>query len=511
MNIAYQGYFLKEGLISLGHNIFDLSLKPGDDINIMLDKFKKEIDFVLLELWGAFTFPVHIAKCAHKLIAYCIDSPINEFWAADYCKSFDHVFVDQQSSVKFFEARGVKATWLPLCAQSSYFANFFEKEHDLSFVGTINSNRIKRQNLISFIKKRYGMSTFFGKSFEETKNIFSKSKITLNENLFPGLTLRVFQALAAGTVVLTEGGDKNETALFRHGEHLIYYDHVNIGNAIEKILSSPAAAREIAAHGQEVCHSFHTSQRRAAELLAALEDARQCLSPDEKGWGQTQSRHRHAMRYGGNLTGIIQEYRDFAEKGIHVAEAITELGDIAARRGDRAKARELYRMGGELNNSPWPWVKLAILEAKDGNFAQGRQALDRAGRVFSQEEHACGQQQPIGDALTDILFQAGRLYFMGDLRFDMGFQKNFIDPAPSTAFEMYEDAWKIRPHPAIMDSMLECLAAYGLEGELLPFLLDGIRLGALSDIQILRAADIAAHYYDEETANVIISAYRRAI
>ena len=147
MNVVYQGFFLREGLIRLGHNVIDLSFSDGDDINDKLECVECRIDPVVLELWTLKKIPINLHKCKYTLVAYSIDSPLNEFWFCEMSRIFDHVFVDQKSSVRSLKQKGVQARWLPLCAQTKDFRHAPpKKKYDIMFVGNTSGYRVKRNN-----------------------------------------------------------------------------------------------------------------------------------------------------------------------------------------------------------------------------------------------------------------------------------------------------------------------------------------------------------------------------
>ena len=51
-NIAYNGFFLKEGLQSLGHTLIDLSPYREKNLTQTLASFDTQVDIVLVEFFG---------------------------------------------------------------------------------------------------------------------------------------------------------------------------------------------------------------------------------------------------------------------------------------------------------------------------------------------------------------------------------------------------------------------------------------------------------------------------
>lgn len=184
MNIVYQGGFLKEGLHLLGHTVIEIAFSNDDDINERIASLGVHVDIVLLELWSHKNIPSGLHACRRRLVAYCIDSPINAYWQSEICKVFDDVFVDQKATVFHFAKQQIKAKWLPLCAQMSYFRDIHTKKiYDILFVGNTSHYRIKRNNLLTFLKRHFSLHIYQNISSIKMLDLFSQSKIVLNENL----------------------------------------------------------------------------------------------------------------------------------------------------------------------------------------------------------------------------------------------------------------------------------------------------------------------------------------
>ncbi len=203
MNIVYQGSFLREGLQQLGHRVFPVSFARDRTLDEQVDAACADPDFVLIELWGDTNLPTGLSESRHRLVAHCIDSPLNEYWISELGKVFDDLFVDQLSSVAALAREGLRAVWLPVCVSESAFRQPARKEHDIAFVGRFSPERVKRLNIVTALRRRYPVCVTEGVSAAVMADIFARSRIVLNENLFSGLTLRVLQGMASGSPVLT--------------------------------------------------------------------------------------------------------------------------------------------------------------------------------------------------------------------------------------------------------------------------------------------------------------------
>ena len=228
MNILYYGNLLQDGLRRLGHTLFTVPPDPHADIEAVIAAAPAPVDMVLIELWRTF-LPARLERCPVPLAAWCVDSSLNEFWHMPCAPLFDHVFVDQQDSVTRYARQGIKAHWLPFFAQIGDFRPCdTRKEYDLVFVGRTPPERTKRNNILRLLQQYFTFPVVEGLSVREMSDLFARSKVVLNENFFSGLTARVFQGMAACSLVFTEAGGVGVADVFADGKHLVCYDSSTI-------------------------------------------------------------------------------------------------------------------------------------------------------------------------------------------------------------------------------------------------------------------------------------------
>ena len=84
-------------------------------------------------------------------------------------------------------------------------------------------------------------------------------------------TIRVFEALACGIALISAPWNDNER-LFRDGDFMFVRDHREMTQAIESLLTDPAAAQAQALHGLETILSRHTCRHRAEQLMDICEE-----------------------------------------------------------------------------------------------------------------------------------------------------------------------------------------------------------------------------------------------
>jgi len=479
---------------------------------MILKELPHPTDLVLLDLFGQTVLPLNLHACTHPLAAYCIDSPLNEFWLMEIGRLFDVFFVDQLSSVHRFVQQGINAVWLPLFVPEQYFRPPTAKCYDITFIGTLSSQRVKRSNLLTLLGRHFRLNVCQGISTPEMLDMFAASKIVLNENLFNGLTLRVFQGLAAGGLVLTEAGC-GMTHFFQDGKHLLLYQPHTVVRLIKDVLSQYEDYAVIAHEGQKICLQEHSPLNRVQTLMAAVERKRPRLSPRQMRLHEAVAGYKLAMRFGGSFRESMQEFNELAcGTDQTAAEAALQLGDMAARRGQVEAACCHYARATNQGCSVLAQAKTALLQAQAGQMAQARQRIDAALHTMSEISLETRREliRRIDTASQphDIFLLVAELFFLLGKTFELGFQKQFEDIFPDTAFELAKMAWKYRPESASLDLMLKCVQPHGIQGELLPLYVEGIQKGILTDTQLLQTIELAESYYDIDLAATVIKALR---
>ncbi len=280
MKIAHRGFCLEEGLLALSPEVFTLKIDDGkltlQDALLEFEAAHGRPDMVVIEFLGKYPWKMaqldELLNYPVPIIAYAADSSINIYYYKYLLKFFDYVFVDQRSSVAELKKYGINAHWLALCVESRFFREPQPKPWGISFVGRVNKERLKRTNILSSLHAALPDAKDFKMahdiSFAQMQDLFAASTATLNENLFDGLTWRVFQALASGTLLLTEDGMDGLDVYFEHEKHLLCYTADTLIPLATDIVKHPDKYTQIAKNGHEICKKYHTSTVRVKELLA---------------------------------------------------------------------------------------------------------------------------------------------------------------------------------------------------------------------------------------------------
>lgn len=283
-------YFLSS-LRRLGHSVYFVSVMQSADLKVdfvkpteldwVFEKCPFVPDFVLysdsINVRCVFT---GFERAAVPLVFFGVDSPMNAFWQFDFARGFDLVFLDQREPVERLRAvshlPAERIIWLPLAADPQIFHRFpVEKKYDISFVGSLHPVlRPKRSWLLEEIGRCFNIAVFDGanrRSLQpvEVAEIYNRSRLVLNECLFPGINLRWFEVMSCGACLLTEEGDGSWRNFFQDGHHLVIIRPDSLIKQIESLLKNDEARERIAAAGMKSVQNEHTIEIRTRSLLSA--------------------------------------------------------------------------------------------------------------------------------------------------------------------------------------------------------------------------------------------------
>jgi spore maturation protein CgeB len=136
----------------------------------------------------------------------------------------DLVFAAQRDGAERLRQAGIdSAVWLPLaCDPEIHRRHEAPKEYDFAFVGNVVPG--PRAELLEVLKSRYP-SHFVGNAYlDEMARIYSASRIIFNRSVRNDVNMRVFEAAACGSLLVTNDlGENGQEELFRDGVHLVTY------------------------------------------------------------------------------------------------------------------------------------------------------------------------------------------------------------------------------------------------------------------------------------------------
>jgi len=205
---------------------------------------------------------------------YLVDTHLKWDKHLEIARRFDCVFVAQKEYVPRFKASGIEQVfWLPLaCDPDEHGKVGEEKGFDVTFVGSVTPLSRRRNRLLMGLAERFPLHV--DRCFlEEMARTFSRSKIVFNGSIKNDLNMRVFEAMATGSLLVTdEAKGSGLTDLFEDRKHLVLYrNEAELYERVEHYLNSPREREAIAAEGMREVLGTHTYEHRAARLVEVMD------------------------------------------------------------------------------------------------------------------------------------------------------------------------------------------------------------------------------------------------
>ncbi|NOY77249.1 MAG: glycosyltransferase [Calditrichaeota bacterium] len=214
---------------------------------------------------------------------WVIDTHLQYDYDREKAKLFDYVFAAQKDGAQRLLQDGIRNVfWLPLAADPQIHKKLpARKEYTVSFVGHFAEG--PRNHLLKVIQANFN-SVFIGqKFFKEMAQIYSKSKIVFNRSLKNDINMRVFEAMATGSLLVTNDlSDNGLTELATPDEHLVTYtDEKELLEKLHYYLEHPAEREKIARNGRNWALRKHTYRHRMAALLETVFTQEKQRQPEE--------------------------------------------------------------------------------------------------------------------------------------------------------------------------------------------------------------------------------------
>jgi glycosyltransferase involved in cell wall biosynthesis len=193
---------------------------------------------------------------------------IDRYFDLQRVQDYDYVFVSQKSFVDTFRKRGCKnVSWLPVAVDPAYFKGERNEVYDISFVGKAYPGH-RRYEVLRLVKENFG-NVYVGRERQyDMGKIYLSSKIVVNRSLRRDLNVRVFEAMAAGAMLITNRDADGLNELFQENIHLVCYEsNDELISKIRYYLEHDEERREIARKGHEEVMAKHTYQVRTREIL----------------------------------------------------------------------------------------------------------------------------------------------------------------------------------------------------------------------------------------------------
>ncbi len=202
---------------------------------------------------------------------WAIDTHMDFDWCLTRAHDFDFVFAAQRDGAVQLRDGGISITWLPLaCDPEVHRKHDVEKTFDVCFVGNVFPG--ERAELLRLLRGHF-RNTFVGRCyFDEMARTYSASRVVFNRSVRNDVNMRVFEAVACGSLLLTNDlRDNGQEELFRDGVHLATYrDAEELVDKVRFYLDREAVRERMAAAGRAEALSRHTYRHRMEALLGEV-------------------------------------------------------------------------------------------------------------------------------------------------------------------------------------------------------------------------------------------------
>ncbi|HKU45133.1 MAG TPA: glycosyltransferase [Polyangiales bacterium] len=232
-----------------------------------------------LVIWiesGIKFFPRGLEKFSCPTVGYLIDVHSGLWVRENYAPFFDHICIAHKDYVEHFQRLGYEnVRWMPVgCDPEIHGQVPAERIYDVGFVGNLAPNA-NRRSMLEALERRYKLNDFRkAYSKEELTQVYSRSKLVFNYSTNADITMRVFEATAAGALLVSNHMDNGIDDLLRVGEHYVEFsDERSLLELVEYYLTHDAERERIAQAGQRAVLDHHTYDDRVRWLIETVRSA----------------------------------------------------------------------------------------------------------------------------------------------------------------------------------------------------------------------------------------------
>ncbi|MBI1349395.1 glycosyltransferase [bacterium] len=212
-----------------------------------------------------------IPEACRPRLWWAIDTHLEFERCFQRAQDCDLVFAAQRAGAERLKHQGIStAIWLPLaCDPDIHRRHSVPLAWDWCFVGHLFPG--PRTELIELLRQQFPQAFVGQKYFEAMAETYSASRLVFNRSLADDLNMRVFEALACGSLLMTNDlADHGQAELFQAGQHLVTYHSAD--ELLERCayyLKHDDERERIAAAGQALVQTQHTYRHRMQTILSA--------------------------------------------------------------------------------------------------------------------------------------------------------------------------------------------------------------------------------------------------
>jgi FkbM family methyltransferase len=220
-----------------------------------------------------YRLPADLRPCAW----WAIDTHLFPDWYRERAPDFNFLFTAQRDGSEMLHEAGITtARWLPLaCDPEVHRKHELPKAWDFCFVGHLFPGGFggPRSEQVRLLQQHFPSHYVGQRFFDEMARTYSASRLVFNRSIRSDINMRVFEALACGSLLVTNDLTENGLAdLFQDGSHLATYrDADELVDKVRFYLKEEDLREKIAAAGRAEVLARDTYRHRMEWLLAEVE------------------------------------------------------------------------------------------------------------------------------------------------------------------------------------------------------------------------------------------------
>ena len=241
------------------------------EIDKILRKQAVTVEAVLVcDNIGSRTLCTGLWSCEAPVLFYGVDAPLNFFWQQPYARLFDIAALDQKNQAEQITG----CHWLPVAIEPDFYKGNMASHPKpaVCFVGVVNDNiRPKRSALLNKLARAARLEIAGGRgqnwvSTARAVELYQSCQVSINENLFAGVTTRPLEIMASGGCLLTEAAPGQMDTFFIHGQHLYYFNPENLLDNLNELMTNNDLCIRLGRQGREAVFAGHTFARRVEQI-----------------------------------------------------------------------------------------------------------------------------------------------------------------------------------------------------------------------------------------------------
>jgi hypothetical protein len=246
----------------------------GFKLTTILAQKKLEPDLLIYVEGGSTSlFPSDLNQLDFPSVWWGIDTHNNYDQHLMISRVFSQSLIAQKSFVSKLSQDGIQnVTWMPLAAPIFKVDDSTNvKKYDVAYVGSINWKIYPQRKVIYDIISNNFTNFYFGPAQpKEMMEIYANSRVVINHSLMNDVNMRIFEALGAGALLLTNQIHENglDDLLVTGRDFDIYFDENDLLKKINLYLENETLRTKIAKSGHELVARNHTYDQRVNYILS---------------------------------------------------------------------------------------------------------------------------------------------------------------------------------------------------------------------------------------------------